>query len=459
MEVKNIEITDINTEGLGVGRGEDFEKVLFVKNAIIGEVVDAGIIKHGKNFAIAEVVKTVKPSIYRENPRCEHFGICGGCLLQHVSGEGQLLLKHKKVIDAITKIAKMDGVDVKEIIPSSTQFEYRNKMDFSFSELSWIKNEEDAKERRALGMHVFGRFDRVLNLKHCHLTSQKINEIRNFIYDFCISKNASFWNPKTKEGVMKGLIVKESSNGGILLIIIFGEQPRVLQADLCMAIKNNFPEVASIHWGVNKDKDANFLDEIKLHLFKGEEYTIQNLLELTLKVGVKSFAQVNNDIISKMIQKVLEVGNFKLEHTVYDLYSGIGTFSLHIAKYVKKVISIEVSGSSIDDARENAKDNEIENIKFIKSKVEDVLSQDFMLENGKPNVVLADPPRSGLEGKSLHKIIELEADKLIYISCNPATFARDAVTIGEKYKLEKVLPFDMFPQTSHVEIIAVFKKI
>jgi 23S rRNA (uracil1939-C5)-methyltransferase len=457
-EVKNITITDINSEGLGVGRSNDFSKVLFIKNAVMGEVLDAEITKEEKNFALAEITKITQKSPFKKEALCKHFGLCGGCSVQHITYQGQLEAKQKQVKDALFKIAKIENTPISPIIPAVQEFEYRNKMDFAFSNFVWITNEAESKERRALGLHTTGRFDRVLNIYECHLMPAKVSNIVNFIREFCIKRNTSFWDAKAKKGVMRSLIVRTNAKGELCVIIIFGEQPKVLQADLCMALKQNFTDISSLYWGVNK-KEMDVISDTKLYGFIGEPSFTQNLLGMNFKVPIAGFAQINTKMAEKLIEKVLEVGNFKPDDLVLDLYSGIGTFSLHIAKKVKKVLGIEVVGSSVQSARDTAKEEGIANTRFFKGKVEETLNEGFIIENGKPNTIVLDPPRNGLEKTALSKILEIGVEKLVYVSCNPASFARDTALLKEKYTLLECHPLDMFPQTTHVELVAIFKKL
>ena len=258
VELKDVKITGVNSEGRGVGRSENFAKVLFVKGAVPEETVNVKITKEEKNFALGEVSEIVKSSDFRAKPLCQHYGVCGGCNMQHVTYAGQLIAKKKQVEDAFKKLAKLENPNILEIIPSKKEFEYRNKMDFQFSNLSWIVNESETKldvkslDRRVLGLHVEGRFDRVLNIENCHLQGGKVNEIRNFIRDFAINSKTTFYNPKYKKGIMRNLIFRTNAKGELMIIIIFGEPPRVLQAELCMALKRTFPEITSLFWGVKK---------------------------------------------------------------------------------------------------------------------------------------------------------------------------------------------------------------
>lgn len=457
MEIKNVSVIDINTEGLGIGRSEDFTKVLFIKNAINGDVVDVRITKEEKNYAICEVTSYVKKSSFSVAPKCEHYGLCGGCNMQHLSYELQLQNKQKRVQDALSKIAKID-VKVKNIIPSPKEFYYRNKMDFQFSNFCWITNEEEDKDRRALGLHIKERFDRVLNINNCHLHLPEINEIRNFIKDFCLKANAPFYNPKYKSGVMRNLIFKTNSKGEIMVIIIFACPPKVFQANLCMALKSAFPLIKSIYWGVNKKEDDD-ISGLKLLAFKGEDYYTEELNETKFKIGIQSFFQVNTEVASVMVKKILEIEEFKKEHTVYDLYCGVGTFALNIAKHAGKVIGIEIAGKAIENARESAILNNITNAKFITGDAGEAFNADFVLENGQADFVVLDPPRIGLSKKLISNMLEALPKKIIYISCNPASLARDIADLKEKYEVKEVIPFDMFPQTTHVEVLCVLHQI
>lgn len=463
MEIENIKIVDINSEGFGVGRAPDFSKVLFIKNAVVEEVVNAKVTKEEANFAFADLTKIVHESRFKTAPKCQHYGMCGGCQLQHITPEGQLNLKQKQVEDAFRKIAKLEKPNILPILPSKQEFYYRNKMDYQFSNLSWIVNEGEEKldikklDRRVLGLHISGRFDRVLDIQNCHLHGEGINKIRNFVRDFCLRAGATFYNPKYKKGVLRNLIFRTNSKGEIMVLIIFGEPPKVLQANLCMALKTEFPEITSIFYAVNK-KEKDNIEEAKFVAFKGEDFLREKIDGLTFKINARSFFQINTPQTEELVRKVLEIGSFNKTDIVYDLYCGVGTFALHIARHVQNVVGIESSKFSIKDANENAKENSITNAKFIKGDVSSILTEEFLLENGHPTVMVVDPPRAGLSAGLIQKISEIKPKKLIYISCNPSTLARD-ISLLKENKLELALPIDMFPQTTHVETICLLTLI
>lgn len=454
--IKNVNITDINTEGFGIGRSELFTKVLFIKNAINGDVVDVKITKEEKNYAFAEIVNTITESTFKVQPKCEHFELCGGCNLQHASYPLQLKIKEKRVKDALQKIAKIE-TNIAEIIAAPDEFYYRNKMDFEFSSYCWITNEEEDKDRRALGLHIKNRFDRVLNIKNCHLHHPKINEIRNFIKDFCMKEKAEFYNPKYKTGLMRSLIFRTNLKGDLMTIIVFAKEPKVLQANLCMELKSNFPEITNLFWGINKKEQDN-LKDIKLFAFKGEDSIFETLNNIKFKINAKSFFQINVKIAEEIIKKIMQNAGFTKESIVYDLYCGVGTFALNIAQVTNKVIGIEISKNAIADAKENAHINNISNVKFVSGDAGDIFSQDFILENGKADFIILDPPRAGISEKLRSQIIEVMPENIVYISCNPASFARDMMNLKNHYSIKQVVPFDMFPQTTHVEIVAFLTK-
>jgi 23S rRNA (uracil1939-C5)-methyltransferase len=461
--IKDVRITGVNSSGRGVGRSPNYDKVLFVKQGVQVETVDVKITKQEKTFVLGDIVNISAPSSQKVKPPCIHYEFCGGCNIQHLNYGAQLEVKAKQVEDALLRIAKLENANILNIIPSPKEFYYRNKMDYQFSNLSWIINPEghipEGKiDRRVLGLHVEGRYDRVLDIKECLMQGDTENKIRNFIREFAMNANASFYNPKYKKGLMRNLQIKTNSKGDIMVLIIFGEPPKTLQADLCAALIKEFPQITSLYYGVNK-KEEDLISDIKLFAYKGNEYLYETLHSVTYKVNAKSFFQINISAAEILISKILESSMVNNQDLVYDLYSGVGTFSLQLAKRAKKVIGIESNKQSVSDAIENATLNKITNTKFIVGEIKSILNEDFIAENGKPEIIIMDPPRSGANVSDLTQILKAEAKKIIYISCNPATLARDISFLKETYTLTSVLPLDMFPQTVHVESIAILEII
>lgn len=461
MKIENVQITDVTTDGFGVGRSNICPKVLFVKDAVMGDFVDVEVFKEEKNFLKCGILKVVKASKYRANPVCEHYDICGGCNLQHISYEGQLELKRNQVLSALRKFAKEERDDI-NIMPSYKALHYRNKMEYQFadSNSSYFNKSVDIsnKGKISLGLHVKNKFDIVLHINKCHLQNDEINDIRNFIYDFTLKNGAKAFNLKYKTGFLRNLIFRTNSKGQIMLIIVFASPPGVFQANLCMALKESFTNLTSILYGVNKKKE-DLLEDIKLHVFKGEDFLTETILGVDFKFSAKSFFQSNREVCEVLVNKVLQFGDFKNNMVVYDLYSGIGTFAINVAKISLQVVCIESSKYSVYDAIDNAKINGIENIKFVKGAVEEKLNEDFVAENSLPDCIIVDPTRVGLKEIVCNKLIEISCRKIIYVSCNVATFARDLLILKEKYVLKDIAIFDMFPQTTHVELVALLELV
>lgn len=460
-EINDVKIIDINSEGWGVGRSEAFPKVLFVKDTIPGETVSVIITKEEKGFARAQLTNLIKPSPERRTPPCKHFDLCGGCSLQHISYEAQLIFKQKQVESALIKIAKIENPNILPIIASPFEFQYRNKMEFHFSSMSWIVNATNEKlqikgmERRALGLFPAGRFDRILNIDECHLHMPILNDIRNFIYRFCLEENITFYDPKLKKGLMRELIFRTNSKQEIFLICLFRESPGIFQTKLFLELEKAFPQITSLYYGINKNLEGTFIEDIKLIAFKGEQYFFETILQTSFKINAKSFFQMNIEQTQNLAKKVIELGEFEKHQIVYDLYCGVGVFGILIAPLVKKVIGVESSMPAYKDANDNAALLSQKNIKFVKGEALSVLTNDFIEEYTKADIIIIDPPRAGLEKTLCQRLLELAVQKIIYISCNPASLARDISLLKEKYTLKAALPIDMFPQTSHIETICL----
>ncbi len=454
----NIEIFDIAEEGKGVGRHEDL--VLFIDKAIPGDIVDVELQRKKKNFAEGKVVNIQQKSPYRIEPFCPHFGVCGGCKWQHMSYEAQLKFKQQSVDNALTRIGKVDTTSVMEdILPSAGVQYYRNKLEYTFSNKRWLTNvdEEVAPESmNALGFHVPGRFDKILDIDHCFLQQDPSNAIRNAVGDFAKANDISFYDLRAHEGAMRNLIIRTSSTGEIMVIVVFA-YPEEGQVELLMNhIADLFPEITSLLYVINQKRNDTIFDQDVL-VFKGRDFIYEEMEGLKFKVGPKSFYQTNSAQAYELYKVTRDFADLKGDELVYDLYTGAGTIANFVAKYAKEVVGVEYVPTAIEDAKVNSQINDIHNTKFYAGDMKDVLTAEFVAEHGKPDVVITDPPRAGMHADVVARILEMEAPKVVYVSCNAATQARDLEMLATKYSVERIKPVDMFPQTQHVENVVLLK--
>lgn len=465
--LENVEIRDAGSEGKAVARVED--RVVFVPFAAPGDIVDVQVYKKKRSYYEGKVVKIHKESDLRVKPECSHFGLCGGCKWQHLSYETQLHYKQKQVKDAIERIAKVPCAAFLPIIKSEKQYYYRNKLEYTFSNRRWLisldatKEEGGPDELNGLGFHLPGMFDKILDIDHCYLQRDPSNDIRLAVKDYAIKNEMSFYNVRNWEGLLRNIIIRTSRNGNLMVIIIFRELTDK-NNDLLEFIADRFPEITSLMYVIN-DKKNDTINDLEVKLFKGDPYIIEEMLApgkshkyLKFKIGPTSFYQTNPEQAQKLYEVAYNFAGFKGEELVYDLYTGAGTIASFVAPSVKKVIGVEYVEEAVEDAKENMKLNGITNVTFYAGDLAKVMDEEFITANGKPDVIITDPPRAGMHDKVVRQILNAEPEKIVYVSCNPATQARDIAILHEKYDLLKIQPVDMFPQTHHVENVALMKK-
>ena len=444
----------------GIARSEGL--VIFVEGAIPGDVVDIEIYKKRRKHAEARIIRFVNPSPDRIEPICEHFGICGGCNLQNMNYHSQLVLKQKIVTNAFTHIGKLDiAHKTNDIAGSVNIYFYRNKMEFSFSSNKWLTNEEinsglKFENRNAAGFHIPGKFDKILDINKCYLQSEPSNEIRIELKSFCESNQLSFYNIREGYGFLRSLLVRTTTTGEVMVIVIFGENQHK-QISLTMKfLLDRFPVINSSYYMINQKKNDSLNDLEAIHF--GKESIIQEKIgDIRFRIGPKTFFQTNPLQAAHLFKMILDIGQFSPSDHLYDLYCGVGTISLFLSGFVKKVTGIDSVGESVNEARNNADFNHINNTVFIEGEVEKIMVDSFYVEHGKPDCIIVDPPRAGLHPDVIKSILISESPKMIYISCNPATQARDISLLSEKYEIDIIQPVDMFPQTLHVENIALLK--
>ncbi|OOQ60724.1 23S rRNA (uracil(1939)-C(5))-methyltransferase RlmD [Mucilaginibacter pedocola] len=460
---ENVEVIDIAEEGKGVGKADDF--VLFIEKAVPGDVADIEVYRSKKNFGEGKIIKLAKPSEYRTDAFCEHFGICGGCKWQHMTYEAQLKFKQKAVHDALTRIAKIEVGHMDAIVPSPADRYYRNKLEYTFSSKRWLfdgeNREDETLDMNALGFHIPGRFDKILNINHCYLQAEPSNDLRNSINAFAKEQGIDYYDVRQHTGALRNLIIRTASTGEIMVIVVFAHASEEQVSTLMTFVDANFPQITSLLYILNtKMNDTIFDQEVKS--WKGPEYIHEEMPAaggkvVRFRVGPKSFYQTNSIQALKLYEITRDFAEFKGDELVYDLYTGAGTIANFVAGHVREVVGVEYVPTAIEDAKVNSQINDITNTKFYAGDMKDVLVADFVAEHGKPDVIITDPPRAGMHADVVARLMEIEAPKIVYVSCNAATQARDLLVLKEKYDTVKIQPVDMFPHTQHVENVVLLK--
>lgn len=450
--IEGLEITKMAAEGRAMGHHEG--KVIFVDYAVPGDVVNVQTTVSKKDYAVASIIEIITPSPTRIEATCEHFGTCGGCRWQHVPYSQQLSFKQQLVQEAFQRIGHLTFPEILPIIGAPDVFEYRNKMEYTFSNRGWLTQEQiDSNadfDRRALGFHVPGRFDGVMQINKCYLQDDLGNQIRNFVHQYSIQKDFTFYNVKSHEGFLRNLIMRNNIAGEWMVTVSFGEDNTEDIYGLLDELIKNFPAIISLNYVYNPKKNDTLYD-LDVINYSGEAYLTETLDEIQYKIGPKSFFQTNSKQAKNLYDVVRKMATIRPEHTVYDLYTGTGSIALYVAKTAYKVIGIETVAEAIEDAKFNMELNNISNTTFIASPVEKILDEDFIAQYGKPDVVITDPPRMGMHEKVVEILLSSAPQQIVYVSCNPATQARDLSLLSEKYDIIEVQPVDMFPNTFHIE--------
>jgi len=458
--IPNITIIDIAHKGKSIGKDEE-GYVYLIEGTVPGDIVNANYYKKRKGLRVAKVTEHVKLSERRTEPVCDHFGLCGGCKWQNFKYESQLFFKEKQVRDAIERIAMLDGSKVESILPCDDIYFYRNKMEYSFCSQRWITEEEAAsdaeiKDKKALGFHRPGYFNKVINIDRCHLQDDFGNEIRNFLHAFALEKDYSYFDYGSQTGLLRNVTLRNTSINEWMVSVIFRDRDEEKIEEVMAAMKEKFPQITSLYYVVNQKQNDTLYDQ-EYHLYHGVPKITEKLGEVKYNIGPKSFFQTNSLQAKKLYDVAVVMAELKSDDLVYDLYTGLGSIALYIADKVKYVVGIEEIPQAIEDALVNQKLNGTENASFFTGDVKDIFTTDFIDSNGHPDVVITDPPRAGMHETVINTLLKLEAPKIVYISCNPATQARDIKMLSESYELIKVKPVDMFPHTQHIECVALLK--
>jgi 23S rRNA (uracil1939-C5)-methyltransferase len=456
---ENIEIIDISSEGLGVAKINDW--VVFVERAVPGDVCNFTVYRKKKSFGFAKITQLVKPSPHRVEAPCQHFGTCGGCKWQNFNYTAQLQFKQNQVVNAFQRLAKVEVEQTFDILGCKEIYYYRNKLDFGFSNKKWLTaeeiiNEDTIGDRNGCGFHVSGAFDKVLDVTHCHLQPSPSNEIRNEVKRFALEQGYDFFNIRDKAGLMRTLIIRTSTTGEVMCVFSFYDNDAEKINALLSHVKQNFPQITALLYVINQ-KGNDTIYDLPVHCFSGNDFIYEEMEGLKFKIGPKSFYQTNSLQAHELYKITRNFADLQGNEIVYDLYTGTGTIALFIAKNAKQVIGIESVPEAIEDAKENARINRVSNTSFYAGDMKDVLNDDFIAANGRPDVIITDPPRVGMHLSVVAKIVELAPPKIVYVSCNPASQARDVALLSEKYKVSKVQAVDMFPQTLHVENVVLLE--
>lgn len=455
--IENLAITNAGSEGKCIARYDD--KVVMVDYAVPGDEVEVKVTSSKKSFSFATIQKINKPSSDRVDTFCQHFGTCGGCKWQQMSYSAQLKYKQQQVQDAFERIGKFPFPALLPILGSEQQQFYRNKLEYSFTHKRWLTSLDGADEltvaqHAGLGYHIPGRFDKVFDVEKCWLMDDLQNQIRNSIKAFCVNNGYDFFNLYGQEGLMRGMILRNTVAGEWMLIVSFGRNDHERITMLMEYLKTQFPQITSLLYVINTKHNDTIFD-LDVHVYHGDDHLIEYLENLKFKIGPKSFFQTNTKQTLTLYQQARAFAGLTGNETVYDLYTGVGTIALFVAAKAKSIVGIEYVEGAINDAHINAQLNGITNASFYAGDMKDVLNDELIAKHGKPDVVITDPPRAGMHEDVVNKILEMEAPKVVYVSCNPATQARDIALLHTKYDVTAVQPVDMFPHTHHVENIAL----
>lgn len=458
--MSNVEISGVAAEGKSIARVD--ELVVFIPFGAPGDVADVKLDKKKRSYAEGHIVELTKPSEIRVVPRCEHFTVCGGCRWQHLPYSYQLECKQRQVEDALTRIAKVDLPEISPILGSERIWEYRNKMEYTFSNKKWLTFEqlnsgEDFPDRDAAGFHIPGAFDKVLDINSCHLQDDFGNKLRLFIKDYGKRNGLSFYDLRSNCGLLRTLMIRIASTGQIMAVMVFGEDNMEAIDGVMSAVSEAFPEITSLMYVVNLKVNDTISDQ-EVILYKGESYIEEEMEGLRFRVGPKSFYQTNSLQAYELYKVARDFAGLTGDELVYDLYTGTGTIANFVARRCREVIGIEYVEDAIADAKVNSEVNGISNTKFFAGDMKDVLTDEFIAEHGRPDVMIVDPPRAGMHQDVVNVILNAEPSTIVYVSCNPATQARDLALLDVKYRVTAIQPVDMFPHTHHVENVVKLER-
>jgi 23S rRNA (uracil1939-C5)-methyltransferase len=456
-----VEVIDAGAKGKTIAKAPD-GKVIFLSNAIPGDVVDVQTFKKRKAYYEGKATTFHTLSKKRTEPVCEHFGTCGGCKWQNMAYEHQLYYKQKEVTNNLTRIGHIELPEVTPILGFANEYFYRNKMEFSFSDSRWltlkeIQSDKDLGDKNALGFHIPGMWDKILDVKKCHLQADPSNAIRNAVKAFAIEHNFEFFNTRNQEGLLRTLMIRTSSTGDIMVVVQFFKDDKEKRELLLNHLATTFPEITSLQYIINEKANDTIYDQDVI-CYKGEDHIFEEMEGLKFKINAKSFYQTNSDQAYELYKIARDFAGLTGSELVYDLYTGTGTIAQFVAKQAKKVIGVEAVPDAITAAKENAQLNGIDNVEFYVGDMKNVFNDSFIKTHGQPEVIITDPPRDGMHKDVVNQILNISPEKIVYVSCNSATQARDLALMDALYKVTKTQAVDMFPQTHHVENVVLLEK-
>lgn len=456
--LQDLHIIDIAEEGKGVAKAE--ELVVFVEKAVPGDVVDVRVVRKKKNFAEAVIETIHTSSELRTDPFCQHFGTCGGCKWQHMQYEAQLQFKYKSVEAALQRLAKVNTSMMEPILGSAEDTYYRNKLEYTFSNKRWLNRgdmgDTSELEMNALGFHVPQRFDKILDIQHCYLQAEPSNTLRNQVRGYALRMGLTFYDLRNHSGNLRNLIIRTSSTGEVMVVVVFAYVEQEQINEMMAYLQHEFPEITSLLYIINQKKNDTIFDQ-EVITYAGRDHIFEEMNGLKFKIGAKSFYQTNSAQAYELYKITKDFAGFTGDELVYDLYTGAGTIANFVAGSVKQVVGIEYVPTAIEDAKFNSALNGIDNAIFYAGDMKDILTAAFIESHGKPDVVITDPPRAGMHADVVARLLEMEAEKIVYVSCNAATQARDIALLNEKYEVVRIKPVDMFPHTQHVENVVLLK--
>lgn len=459
--LEKVTITGVAAEGKAIAKVNDM--VIFIPFVAPGDIVDIQLTRKKHNYAEGRPVCFHEYSLNRAEPFCEHFGVCGGCKWQHLPYEEQLKYKHKQVIDNLTRIGKIELGEIFPILGSEQTTFYRNKLEFTFSNKKWLTEEEVQSGAtfdcmNGVGFHIPGMFDKVLDIHKCWLQNDISNKIRLSIKEYCLNHSGyPFFDLRNQEGFIRTLMIRTASTGDLMVVVVFYYEDKKLREALLSHIAEQFPEITSLQYVINGKCNDTITDQDVI-VYKGNDHIIEEMEGLKFKVGPKSFYQTNSTQAYNLYKVARDFANLTGEELVYDLYTGTGTIANFVSKNARKVIGIEYVPEAIEDAKINSAFNNIDNTLFFAGDMKDILTESFINEYGRPDVIITDPPRAGMHDDVINTILFAEPERIVYVSCNPATQARDLNLLDSKYAVKKVQPVDMFPHTHHVENVVLLQK-
>ncbi len=464
-KLENVRVESMAATGKALAKVEG--KVIFIDKAVPGDLVDIRLIRKKKSFSEAIVEKFHEYSPDRLDAKCDYFGLCGGCKWQNIHYKAQLEFKQQQVVDNLSRIGKVELPEILPIIPSPEIFEYRNKLEFTFSNKRWLTREEiDSNtkiERNGVGFHMPGHFDKVIDIKTCHLQENYSNIIKNEIRDYALANGLTFYDVREHTGLLRNLVVRTSKTGELMIILQVGQPDKKAIEALLDHLVKRLERLSSVYYVINQKKNDDYSDQEMIH-FAGEKWIMEEMTsptgigKLQYQISPKSFYQTNSTQAETLYRLVWEFADLTGNEVAYDLYTGTGTIACYLAAKSKKVVGVEYVEDAVKDARINARINRFRNMSFFSGDMKDVFTQKFIEDNGKPDIVITDPPRAGMHKDVCTQLLNLNSRKIIYISCNPATQARDVELLSERYQVTVVQPVDMFPHTPHVENIVVLEK-